>query len=143
MIGKFGNGDVSWEFKKYSLLQEDSGELGVLEYAKEFAFLVKRIFFLRNIDSQSSRGSHAHKDLNQIIVCLSGSFEITLDNGLKKETFHMNETNSCLYLDGRVWRDMKGFSAKAVMLVLCDREYRYDEVVRNYNDFLTNLKEVN
>ena len=143
MIEKFKNGSIAWELKGYALLQEESGELGVLEYVKEFDFLVKRIFFLKNIDSKSNRGSHAHKELKQIIICLSGSFEITLDNGLQKKVFKMNEKNKYLYVDGKVWRDMKNFSKNAVMLVLCDREYRYDEVVRNYDDFLMNLKEVN
>jgi len=142
MIEKFKNGNIAWELRHYVLLQEESGELGVLEYIKEFNFLVKRIFFLRNIDKKSNRGNHAHKNLKQIIICLSGSFEITLDNGLEKKVFKMDETSNCLYVDGKVWRDMKNFSKNAVMLVLCDREYRYDEVIRNYDDFLMNLKEV-
>lgn len=143
MIEKFKNGTISWELKKYSLIQEETGELGVLEYIKDFNFLVKRIFFLRNIDSESMRGNHSHKNLNQVIICLSGTFTIILNNGLKKETIEMNEANNFLYVDGKVWRDMKKFSKNAVMLVLCDKEYQYDDVIRNYNDFLINLKEVN
>lgn len=142
MVEKFKNGNIAWELRHYSIIKEENGELGVLEYVKEFDFLVKRIFFLRNIDSKSTRGGHAHKELKQIIICLSGLFEITLDNGPKKKVFKMNETNNCLYVDGKVWRDMKNFSNNAVMLVLCDREYKYDEVVRSYDDFLMNLKEV-
>ena len=143
MLEKFKNNEVSWELQNYPLVQETTGELGVLEFNEQFNFLVKRMFFLRNIKDDSSRGFHSHRELKQIIICMSGSFMITLDNGLLKQTIEMNEKNNYLYLDGKVWREMNKFSGNAVMLVLCDREYKYDQVIRNYGDFLVNLGEVN
>jgi len=143
MLEKFQNGEIAWELKEYPLVKESTGELGVLEYMNDFNFLVKRIFFLKNIEINSIRGKHSHKELKQLIVCLNGSFELEVDSGQRKKRFFMNDRNYALFLDGKIWRAMKKFSDDAVMLVLCDREYRYDKVIRNYNDFLANLKEVN
>ncbi len=76
-------------------------------------------------------------------MCLNGSFMIDLDNGLEKRSIEMNADDKCLYVDGKVWREMRNFSNHTVMMVLCDREYRFDEVVRDYSLFKENLKGVN
>lgn len=131
----FRNGDLAWRLGEFSLIKEVSGELGVLEYQREIDFDVKRIFFLRNIDKDSARGSHSHRVLKQVVICLAGSFVLKLDDGSQVSEFHMNNSSEYLYLDGRVWREMHDFSSDAIMLVLCDREYCYDEVIRDYPTF--------
>jgi len=137
----FANGQLAWELIQYPVLTEPTGNLGVVELGKEFNFNIKRAFFLRNVQSDQIRGKHSHKELKQLIICLSGSYSIALDNGEMVETLQMDETNQCLFLDGKVWREMSEFSDNAVMLVLCDREYRYDEVVRGYSQFKQILNE--
>lgn len=137
----FANGQLAWELIQYPVLTEPTGNLGVVELGKEFNFNIKRAFFLRNVQSDQIRGKHSHKELKQLIVCLSGSYSIALDNGEMIETLQMDETNQCLFLDGKVWREMSEFSDNAVMLVLCDREYRYDEVIRDYSQFKQILNE--
>jgi len=137
----FSNGQLAWELIQYPVLTEPTGNLGVVELGKEFNFNIKRAFFLRNVQSDQIRGKHSHKELKQLIVCLSGSYSIALDNGEMVETLQMDETNQCLFLDGKVWREMSEFSDNAVMLVLCDREYRYDEVIRDYSQFKQILNE--
>ena len=139
----FSNGEIAWELRRYPIYSDESGELGVFEFAKDFDFNAKRIFFLRNVSSGQGRGFHAHKNLKQLVVCLKGSFLMKLDNGVTVEEFQMRADNTVLYLDGKVWREMRNFSRDAVMLVLCDREYRFDEVVRDYQRFTENLKEDN
>ena len=139
----FVNGDTAWEFCNFPILRDITSELGVVELAKEFDFNVKRVFFLRHVVSGEERGFHSHKKLKQLIICLNGSFIIKLDSGKSVEEVLMKADDTCLYLDGRVWREMKSFSEDAVMLVLCDREYRFDEVVRDYDKFKENLKTVN
>ena len=131
----FESGELAWETRTFSNIIDDSGSLGVLEGGRDIGFDVKRIFFLRGIDSFAIRGMHSHAELKQLIICLAGSFEITLDCLKKKETFIMKPDHSCLYLDGKVWRTMTKFSQDAVMLVLCDKEYKLDRVVRNYDEF--------
>jgi dTDP-4-dehydrorhamnose 3,5-epimerase-like enzyme len=142
-ISRFANENIAWHMKQFSTVIDETGELGVIEYEQEFDFLVKRTFFLRNIKEGEVRGLHSHKELKQLIVCLSGSFTIHLDCGVDQKSFKMDSSSSCLFLDGKVWREMSDFSKDAVMLVLCDREYRYDEVVRSYSQFQKNLEEVN
>ena len=136
----FENGELAWQLKETKTIAEASGVLGVAEYGDAFDFPVKRIFYLTNIQKDAVRGCHAHADLRQFIMCLSGSFEISLDCGINKATYAMCHSGQSLYLDGRVWREMRHFSSDAVMLVLCDREYRYDDVVRDYKTFKSNLK---
>lgn len=131
----FDNGEIAWETRIFSILDEDSGSLGVVEAGKDIGFCVMRAFFLRGIDSAATRGMHSHEELKQLIICLSGSFEITLDNLKKKETLKMTSNNHSLYLDGKVWRTMSNFSQDALVLVLCDREYESDKVIRDYNEF--------
>lgn len=137
---RFTNGDVAWEVRKFPINGDKTGELGVFEFAKDFDFNVKRVFFLRNISTGQGRGFHAHENLKQLVVCLKGSFIMKLDNGSTVEEILMRADNTCLYLDGKVWREMREFSRDAVMVVLCDREYRFDEVVRDYQRFTENLK---
>ena len=140
---KYRNGDTAWREVGYSTIVEETGELGVIEYGKELDFLIKRVFYLRGINSNATRGMHSHKDLKQLIVCLNGEFTIELDNGCEKYTERMTADDHSLYVDGKVWRKMDDFSEDAVVMVLCDREYRFDEVIRDYSVFLKNLEDVN
>jgi dTDP-4-dehydrorhamnose 3,5-epimerase-like enzyme len=135
----YPNGDVAWELSQHSGIIEQTGDLGVIELGKDFNFNVKRVFFLSNIAKNEERGFHSHKELKQLILCLNGSFTITLDVGSQRDEIKMRADNNYLFLDGRVWREMRGFSEDAVMLVLCDREYRFDKVVRDYGKFKKNL----
>lgn len=137
----FNNGIVAWEMKQYPIIEQQTGRLGVVELGKEFDFDVKRAFFLKDIKAGQTRGMHSHSQLKQLIICLRGSFSITLDIGQTKETLRMQDVNQCLYLDGRVWREMYSFSEDALILVLCDREYHDDEVIRDYSEFKRRLME--
>jgi len=140
---KYRNGEESWRVIDYPVIVEETGELGVIEYGKEMGFVVKRIFYLRNIKENATRGLHSHKELKQIIVCLNGAFTLELNNGLEKYSERMLPENHGIYVDGKVWREMKNFTEDAVVMVLCDREYRFDEVIRDHAVFLKNLEDVN
>ena len=136
----FENGSLAWELRKFPVISDGTGELGVVELAKEFDFNVKRVFFLRNVECGEERGFHSHKELRQLIFCLTGSFVIKLDNGKEVEEILMKANETSLFLDGRVWREMHSFTENTVMMVLCDREYRFDEVIRNYDKFKQNIR---
>lgn len=142
-IGRYKNGMLAWQINEYSNVVDATGSLSVMEYGKEIDFLVKRVFFLRNIASDTVRGLHSHKDLKQILVCLHGKLTIELDTGIEKQSIQLTPDANSLYLDGRVWRTMTNFCEHTVLMVLCDREYRYDEVVRDYDQFKENLEELN
>jgi hypothetical protein len=136
----FKTNELAWKTVDFPNLTEPTGTLGVIEFGEQIDFEIKRVFFLRDVSNDSIRGAHSHKSLKQLIVCLHGSFSLMLDTGLEVETILMTPDTPAIYVDGRVWREMHHFSDSSVMLVLCDREYRFDEVVRNYDYFKQNLK---
>lgn len=138
----FKNGELAWQLIEFPKIEEETGVLGVIEFGNEVDFVIKRIFFVRDVDVSSCRGFHAHKELKQFIFCAQGSFFIELDNGSKKQKIFLDKNSSGLYVDGKVWREMHSFSENSVMVVLCDREYRFDSVIREYEKFIENIARV-
>ncbi len=135
--------DSFWKLISIDHIQDERGNLSVAEFGKHFDFKVERIFYLSNISKGEQRGDHAHEQLNQFILCVSGSFDIILDDGAVKENYRMSNNGKGLYVDGLVWRTMRDFTSDAVMIVLCDRIYQDDRVIRDYNEFLVKIKEKN
>jgi dTDP-4-dehydrorhamnose 3,5-epimerase-like enzyme len=136
----FQNGKLAWENIDIPKVIDITGTLGVIEFGEQIDFEVKRVFFLRNISKESTRGFHSHKSLKQLIICLNGTLSLMLDSGIEVETISMSPDSPAVYVDGRVWREMHNFSDDAVLLVLCDREYRFDEVIREYDKFKKELE---
>ncbi len=116
---------------------EETGTLSVLEYGKHIPFAVKRVFWVDNVPSDLiARGGHAHAELQQVIFCSNGTCKIDLESvSGAKETVSLMSTGPALYLDGPVWRTMRNFSADCSLIVLCDREYHLDQVIRDYQEF--------
>jgi dTDP-4-dehydrorhamnose 3,5-epimerase-like enzyme len=112
------------------------GSLTVLEEDKEIPFSVKRIYYLSDTAADTSRGFHAHKKLEQIAICVAGSCEITLDDGLKRETFFLDSSDIGLYIGNCMWREMHNFSSNCVLLVLASEEYDENDYIRSYKTFL-------
>lgn len=112
------------------------GNLTVTSNNIEVPFEIKRIYYLYDIPSGFSRGGHGHKFLNQLVIALSGSFDITVDDGNNKRTFQLSRPNIGLLLKAGLWRDLSNFSSGSVCLVLASDEYREDDYFRDYNDFL-------
>jgi dTDP-4-dehydrorhamnose 3,5-epimerase-like enzyme len=131
----------SWRIDSIDRFKDTRGTLSVAEFGSHYDFRVERIFYLSDIDNDDIRGQHAHEELKQFVICVSGSFDISLDNGKIKETLTMSDDGKGLFLDGLVWREMTNFTENTVMLVLCDRVYKNDRVIRNYSEFLTEVKE--
>jgi len=132
---KFLDGKIAWKIEKFNFVSDDSGYLGAIEIKKNFGFSANRVFFIKDLNNNSIRGHHSHKELKQVIVCLSGSFNMKLDNGRDVETISLQADDYCLYLDGKVWREMSSFEDGTILMVICDLEYELDEVIRDYNQF--------
>ncbi len=130
-----------WALTSIDHIQDDRGNLSVAEFGKHFDFRIERIFYLSNIGQNEQRGNHAHEELNQFILCVSGSFDIELDNGKFKNNYTMSNNGTGLFVDGLVWRTMTNFTSDAVMIVLCDRVYNDDIVIRDYEEYLTKVEE--
>ena len=124
-----------WDVKEISSFPDERGNINIAELNKDFDFDVKRIYYLTGMDMSTKRGEHAHLELNQFMLCLAGSFEISLDNGFVKEAFIMKNNSKALLVGNLVWREMTNFSSDAVMLVLNDRVYSEDIVIRDYSEF--------
>lgn len=112
------------------------GDISVVENGKTLPFDVKRVYYLYDVPGGESRGGHAHKDLSQLIVAASGSFNVTLDDGNVKRTFLLNRPYQGLYIVPGIWRDLDDFSSGAVCMVLASHEYDPDDYIRNYNEFI-------
>lgn len=112
------------------------GNLTVVENGKTLPFDVKRVYYLYDVPAGESRGAHAHKELEQLIVAVSGSFRVTIDDGNCKRSFFLNRPYQGLYLKPGLWRDLDDFSSGAVCMVLASEIYEPDDYIRDYNDFI-------
>lgn len=99
-------------------------------------FDVKRIYYLYDIPGGESRGAHAHKELQQLIVAASGSFDITLDDGQTRRTFQLSKPYFGLYMPAGLWRELNNFSSGAICLVLASEVYKSNDYLYEYSDFL-------
>lgn len=112
------------------------GNISVVENGKAVPFQVKRTYYLYDVPGGGSRGAHAHKELQQLIVAASGSFDVTLDDGNVKRTFTLNRPYQGLLVVPGIWRDLNNFSAGSVCLVLASEKYNESDYIRDYNDFI-------
>ncbi|EMO90537.1 sugar 3,4-ketoisomerase [Leptospira noguchii] len=117
------------------------GNLIILEGMKDVPFEVKRIYYINNLEnSVSIRGQHAHKEIEQVIFCVSGSFTLKLDDGKAKQEILMNRDNVGVLLGKMLWHTMENFSSGCILLVVASDYYREDDYIRNYSDFIKLIK---
>lgn len=128
---------------KYMFQQhgDERGQLVALEECRDIPFEIKRVYYLYDTGENVRRGYHAHKNLEQILVCVKGSCKILLDNGKEKETVLLEKPYEGLYVNSNMWREMYDFSPDAVLLVLASELYNEDDYIRDYNEFLKHISE--
>ena len=112
------------------------GNITVVQNGETLPFDVKRVYYLYDVPGGESRGSHAHKNLHQLIIASSGSFRVTLDDGNIKRSFFLNRPYQGLYVKPGMWRDLDDFSSGAVCLVLVSDVYMEEDYIRDYEEFL-------
>ena len=112
------------------------GNISVVENGITVPFDVKRVYYLYDVPGGESRGSHAHKELSQLIIAASGSFRVTLDDGNVKCSFILNRPYQGLYVKPGIWRDLDDFSSGAVCMVLASEVYQAEDYIRDYQEFL-------
>ena len=115
------------------------GNLTFIEGDRHVPFAIKRVYYLYDVPGGAERGGHAHKDLHQLIIAMSGSFDIVLDDGRNKKRVHLNRSYYGLYVCPMIWREMDNFSSGAVCLVLASNLYDEADYYRDYSDFLKAL----
>lgn len=125
------------EVKKYLFPPhgDDRGQLVAIEAMKDLPFEVKRVYYIYDTLPNVRRGFHAHRNLQQILVCVHGSCRIHLDNGHEQEEVLLDKPNEGLYIANDMWREMYDFSEGAVLLVLASEHYDEADYIRNYDEF--------
>ena len=121
-------------------IHEVRGNLTFIEGGNHVPFEIKRVYYLYDVPGGAERGEHAHKNLHQFIVAMSGSFDVTLDDGYEKTRFHLNRSYFGLYVCPMMWRGLDNFSSGSVCMVLASEYYNEDDYIRNYNDFIEAAK---
>lgn len=117
-------------------ISDPRGNLTVVQQMNDIPFKIARAYWVYDVPAGECRGGHAHKQLKQFIIAVSGSFEVTLDNGKKKETYLLNHPYQGLLVDTGVWRTLDDFSSGAVCLVLASEPFSEEDYIRDYDDFL-------
>lgn len=120
------------EFPKIS---DPRGNLSFIEGQNHVPFDIKRVYYLYDVPGGESRGGHAHKNLTQVAIALSGSFDFILDNGKTRERVSLNSPNKGLLIENCVWREMENFSSGSVCLVLASHLYDESDYLRDYTEF--------
>jgi hypothetical protein len=114
-----------------------AGNITAVNNLTNIPFAVKRVYYLYDIPSGSSRGAHGHKELESLIVAISGSFDITIDDGFSKKTVQLNRPDVAFNLKPGIWRELSNFSSSAICFVMASDVYREDDYLNDYAEFLT------
>ncbi len=115
---------------------DERGQLVALEEFKDIPFQIKRVYYMYDTGEGVERGFHAHKCLQQILICIHGSCKIRLDNGKEKKIVPLEKPYEGLYVSNVMWREMFDFSSDAVLLVLASELYDESDYIRDYDEFL-------
>lgn len=117
-------------------VNDPRGNLTFVEGSIHIPFEINRVYYLYDIPGGSDRGAHAHKNLHQVVIAMSGSFDIELDDGHNKKKFSLNRSYYGLYICPMMWRLLDNFSSGAVCMVLASEKYTEDDYIREYSKFL-------
>ena len=117
-------------------IHDPRGNLTFIEGGNHVPFDVRRVYYLYDVPGGAERGGHAHKALRQLIVAMSGSFDVVLDDGRGKKRYHLNRSYHGLYVCPMMWRELDNFSSGSVCMVLASNKYEEDDYYRDYGEYL-------
>lgn len=124
---------VKYQFQQHG---DERGQLVALEELKDIPFEIKRIYYMYDTGEEVRRGYHAHRSLEQVLICIHGSCRILLDNGKERKKVFLEKPYEGLYVSSGMWREMYDFSPDAVLLVLASDYYREEDYIRDYQQFI-------
>lgn len=120
---------------KLPKILDTRGNLSFIEEGMHVPFKIKRAYWIYDVPGGEKRGGHAYKENEELIVALSGSFDVLLDNGMEQEIISLNRSYYGLFVPKGTWREMKNFSTNSLALILSSTEYSEDDYIREYNEF--------
>ena len=123
-------------------IQNRAGNITPIQGQIDVPFDIERVYYLYDVPGGETRGGHAHKNLHQLIVAASGSFDVILDDGREQRTISLNRPNFGLYVTPYIWRELENFSSGAVLLVLASMKYDEMDYIRDYQEFLSTTNEL-
>lgn len=121
-------------------IEDPRGNLSFIEEEKHVPFIIERVHWIYDVPGGQIRGGHAFKTLQELVVALSGSFNIIIDNGKTKETYHLNRSYYGLYIPAGYWRHMQDFSTNSLAMVLSSAVYDENDYIRDYKEFISRNK---
>ena len=126
------------EIKKlvFEIQGDERGDLVALEQMRNIPFEIKRVYYIYRTAEGVVRGKHAHKSLQQVLLCVHGSCRLKLDNGYEQETILLDQPNEGIYIANDMWREMYDFSPDAVLIVIASELYDESDYIRDYDAFL-------
>jgi dTDP-4-dehydrorhamnose 3,5-epimerase-like enzyme len=117
-------------------ISDPRGSLSFIEGGHHIPFDIKRVYYVYDLPGGAERGGHAHKNLHQLIVAISGSFDVVLDDGVNKSRVHLSRSYYGLYVCPMIWRELDNFSSGSVCLVLASNLYDESDYYRSYADYI-------
>ena len=118
------------------LLGDERGQLVAIEENKKIPFEIKRVYYIYCTEKGVARGFHAHKELNQVAICVSGSCKMLLNNGVNKSTVLLDSPSKGIQIPPMIWHEMHDFSEACVLLVLASEHYDEADYIRDYDEFI-------
>ncbi|MGO4716389.1 sugar 3,4-ketoisomerase [Bradyrhizobium sp. 2TAF24] len=121
-------------------IQDSRGNLSIVEAGRQIPFDIKRVYYLYDIPGGAARAGHAHRKLHQLMIAMSGAFDVTLDDGKERKKFHLNRSYVGLYIAPMTWRDLDNFSSGAVCMNIASEYYDEADYMRTYDEFLQEIE---
>jgi hypothetical protein len=117
-------------------ISDPRGNLTFVEGGHHVPFEIKRVYYLYDVPGGAERGGHSHKELHQLLIAMSGSFDVLVDDGYRKKRVHLNRSYYGLYIPPLIWRELENFSSGSVCLVLASEHFRESDYYRDYRTYL-------
>jgi hypothetical protein len=130
------DGGSSATLVRLPVVPDERGKLSFIEGGRQIPFDIARVYYLYDVPAAAVRGGHAHKNLKQLIIALSGSFDVTLDTGCFRRIIHLNRPNIGLLMSSKIWRELDNFSSGGICLVLASMPFDEADYYRDFETFL-------
>lgn len=124
---------------EFPRIEDRRGNLTFVEANRHVPFAFPRVYYLYDVPGGAERGGHAHKALQQVLIAMSGSFDVVLDDGRDRRRFHLNRSYYGIYVPQMIWRELDNFSSGSVCMVLASELYSESDYYRRYDEFLAAL----